>query len=271
MTDNLGGQDDLDYDPAFEGGTEDDRLSRRRNRRLWFWFVVIAFVIFEATANPSLAVAFGCIKFGWHDFLRALQLKRDDPSRVRGKVCARFSTAWGLTKISLVATVLMFAITNVEMRVEAQEGKPMAGPNKQPPGTFMTAVFVVFVGMGASACVSGFAVVSALRHGLKVWVGSRVNRAKLVLAGAILTWVTAITLVVTLVALATLPKAGLTPVQLHLMSFTLLLGIPVSILVLLEALQRRIVAQTPTDCWGQLPSDLLKATGLNDWESLESR
>ncbi len=271
MTYPPGGQDGPDFDQAHDAGTGDEEFSPKTNRRLWFWFLLIAFVIFECTANPALAVAFGCIKFGWGDFRRARRLKRDDLSRVRGRVCARFSTAWGLIKVSLVATVLMFAIANVQMRQAGQGGKPAAGPGKEPPATFVAAGILAMTGLGLSALVATPAVVSSLRHGLKVWVGSRLNRAKLVLASAILTWVTALGLALLLVALASSQKADLNPVQFLCAFVVVMFGIPISILVLLGALERRIVAKTPGECWGQLPAHLLKALTPDDWERDEAR
>src|SRR2546423_13380263 len=78
----------------------------------WSWLAVgvATLLIFEITSNSSLAVAIGCLKFGWHDFLEARQIKRVDPDRARGAACAWFRASWGFLKISVVALALLLIV-----------------------------------------------------------------------------------------------------------------------------------------------------------------
>src|SRR3954463_10639675 len=86
---------------------DESRSSRptRANGLAWLAIVGASLLIFELTSTPSLAVALGCLKFGWHDFLTARRIRIADPDHHRGRVRACFTLAWGLVKVSLIATV----------------------------------------------------------------------------------------------------------------------------------------------------------------------
>ena len=219
---------------------------RRVNRLTWLVVAALAFLAFELTANPALALALGCLKFGWNDFRTAHRLRRIDPDRQRGRVCARFYRAWGLWKISIVATVLMFAIVCVHGPFGPAGGNAPPGQANVPPASFLTACLLAMLGFGASSVVSSVAIVSALRRRVKVWVGSRVNRAKTVILSALISNLTVVG-IIGLCALASaipMPRALSSPLAFTLAFVLFFLGLPTLILVVLEALTDRIVCQT---------------------------
>jgi len=225
---------------------------RRRNRATWLVVSALGFLVFELTADPALAVALGCVKVGWDEFRTARRLRRDDPDPVRGRVCAHFYRAWGLWKISMMATALMFAITWATIPFLLQQKKANRGPSL--PSGIVTAMLIAMTGFVLSAGASGHAVISALCNGIKVWVGVRTNRAKTVLLSAIITAVTTLWLALIIVLENWLPIQPRSP-GLLLAIFVPLLGAPVAILIALEMLERRMIARSPAECWAEhLPS-----------------
>ena len=73
-----------------------DEPDRRSGRWLHLSAWVVALVVFEVTADPSLVVVVGCSKFGWAQLRAARWLRRNDPNTRRGKACRWFYVSWGL-------------------------------------------------------------------------------------------------------------------------------------------------------------------------------
>ena len=227
---------------------------RRRNRLVGFLFLAAAVICFELTANPALSVALGCLKFGWHDAYLGHRLKRADPNRARGRVCAWFYLALGLWKISIVATFLMFGSAMLFGAIE--------GPNKRPnpanpdPGfvAFMTACALAMLGFGLSALVSSFAVLSALRYRIRVWVGVRKNHARLMLLTALMTDSMVIALFAVIFFGDKVAGLAISPAILTGLLLGAMIVAGVLILVTLGALER-VIARTPEECW-PVPLDL---------------
>ncbi len=132
----------------------------------WTVFVLLAWIVFELTANAALSVVVFSAKFGWDDLLTAVWLRRVDPRRQRAKACGWFFVASAFLKASIVAVVLMFAMA---FCIPAQMGQPIE---------FVTAVIEAFVGFGLSAVTTWFAFFVAWRHGVKVWVDSAIHQAR---------------------------------------------------------------------------------------------
>ncbi len=151
-------------------------VSSRNEKLAWFGVIALAVVAFEATADPALSTALGCLKFGWNEVRLARWLKRTDPDRKRGRICSRFYLAWGLWRVSLVATAMMFVIA---FAYAAIEGKPANGGMRAgPPPGFVTAFFLALAGFVLSSMVSSLAVISALRHRVRVWLGPEASWAR---------------------------------------------------------------------------------------------
>ncbi len=240
-----------------------DPEGSRTSPRTWVVFIVLAIVTLELTANSSLALAVGCVKFGSSDFRRAHRIRRQDSFKVRGRVCARFTLAWGLWKTSMVASFLMFMIANLEMR---QGVKPPGAQDVS--AAFMTACLLAMLGLGLSALASTFAVASALRNHLKVWIGKRENRAKTVLLSAILVWVSIGILIAAVFGMALIPHLdSLPPIALIVIAILPMVATPFSILTLVEALEYRVAAKVPSECWGIPPAEpFVPSRPVDSWD-----
>ena len=70
--------------------------------------VGLAFLVFELTADPSLAVVLGCLKFGTADMRVARWLRRADPDSVRGCACSWFYVVLAIMRIGFMAVAIMF-------------------------------------------------------------------------------------------------------------------------------------------------------------------
>ncbi len=84
--------------------------SSRRGRLTWLLMGLFALLVFDLTANPVLAVAVGCIKFGWDELATARWLWLRDPIRVRGRVSSFYYAAWALWRVAGVALALMLLV-----------------------------------------------------------------------------------------------------------------------------------------------------------------
>ncbi len=252
------------------------RVSARNSKLAWFGVIALAVLAFEVTADPGLTVALGCLKFGWDEFRLARWLKRADPDRRRGRVCAWFYLAWGLWRISLVAIATAFILALVMLLLEKQLGR-VPGAAGPPPG-FAGALMLSLCGFFFCSAVSSIAVVLALRNSIKIWVGPEVrwakerncwppqdaaegrytsNRTKVILLSGLITIVVVGFFVVFLpLSFFLFPARGAqnkNSDQIILM-FTLifLTGVPMAILMLLEKLGNRMIAASPWDCWVRL-------------------
>ena len=85
--------------------------------RLWALLLIVAWLVFELTAQPALAVAAVCVKFGWEDFRTARWLRRSDPDRLRGRACFWLYVASGLWKTAITGTVQASGTTKIAMRM----------------------------------------------------------------------------------------------------------------------------------------------------------
>jgi hypothetical protein len=245
------------------------RNSSRNNRLGWLIVIVLGIVTFELTAHPALAVALGCLKFGWGEYRIARWLKRTDPDRRRGRICSRFYKAWGLWRISVVATAMMFVVACAYGPHAERARQAGLGPaNNAPPAEFMIASLLAIVGFLSSASMSSLAVISALRNRIKVWVGPEAgwaleesawpppiarrrratkNRAKTILFSAVVTGVgVGITTLAIVIGGRKFDQHSPIPFIMMVVAFV---ALPFAILTLMEVLGRRVLASTPEDCW----------------------
>ena len=259
-------------------GTEDEavvpRVSSRNEKLAWFGVIALAVVVFEVTADPALTTALGCLKFGWEEVRLARWLKRTDPDRKRGRICSRFYLAWGLWRVSLVATAMMFILVFVHAAIEGKPGN--GGPAGPPPG-FIGAFLLALAGFLLSSMVSSLAVISALRHRVRVWLGPEVrwareenswppqavarrrettNRTKVILLSALITGAVVGFLVVLLPLSHAFPQQKAPEPLFFIFMMAFMIGVPFLMLCLLEVLGARMIAPTPAACWadaGEVP------------------
>jgi hypothetical protein len=248
-----------------------DRPQRRRHPS-WLIPGLLALVIFELTSDPALTVVVGCLKFGWDALATARWLRRTDPDRMRGRICARFYAAWALWRVSLVAVAMMFLLVIVVSVIEGQR-KPNGGP-VGPPAGFMGACLTAMFGFLLSAWISNLAVVTAWRRGIRVWLGPEANRARrigiwpptmatgdrfgenrahAIVLSALVTDMVVVGMIALLVALAQAPRRPGGPDVPPVVVITLVMAVsiapPVLILTLRDSIRARVIATSPFECW----------------------
>src|SRR5947209_14421544 len=235
--------------------------------------IATGIVVFELTRSPGLGAAIACTKFGWEDFLTARWLRRTDPDRRRGRTCFWLCVASGLWKCALTGIAVMFAVAFVEAAVQAPRPR---GPGRVPPAAFFGASLAAFFGFGLSTLATYRAFAGAVRHRIKLWIDGRVhhdrragrwppaatppgrkNRAGAVLLTAlVLTLVAA--LVATMVILGNAAKAAgrggagapgrmVIHAVFVLTLFGMSLGLPVVVLIVRDAVIRRLLARSPAE------------------------
>jgi hypothetical protein len=211
------------------------------NRWAWLFVVAVAFLIFELTANAALSVLVGCLKFGWDELRLARWVKRHHPDRIRGKVLARWLTAFGLWKTSVVAFVLMMVVPLADVTIRA-------GPGRAPSVEFFTALYTMLFGFLASGFYSIVATLSALRRRVRIWIGHRCNLAVIVLWTSGFFMVFFAWCVVTMtIAIGLAQIAPLVGVFAPIVG--LLIGPATSFLLLKDRLEKRVLAPSPDECW----------------------
>ncbi len=241
----------------------------RRRGLAWLVMALVVLLIFELTADPALAVAVGCLKFGWDGLATARWLRRTDPDRRRGRVVARFYEAAAFWHVAGVATAMSFLVATLL-------GPLLAGRralNRELFGAFLVAV-IAFV---LSGLLSLSAVSTAWRSRVKVWLGpearwarhrgewppslfdsgrSRFNGVILIVLVALLSVAIPAGLVTMFAAMVAVGRClGPRPPLLPLMLAGV--GVPILVLYLVgrtflaarAALLGRIGAESPGECW----------------------
>jgi hypothetical protein len=242
---------------AFEREERESLVGRLLSGRGAWWAVAAAgFVVFELTADAALAIVLACLKFGWDETRIARRLKREDPNRDRGRVCARFYQAYALWKVSGVAFVAMFLVVFVQAGLidRLAPGAAQARGGK-PPAAFVSVWVLLIVCFTLSALWSIRATVGALRKGVRVWVGRGRNRLKPILLSVMVVWGSVLTLLGLFVVMVVVlgPNAARPPGWLvSAASIGMGVGFPVFLLVGLDCLERRIAAGSPEECWPEL-------------------
>lgn len=226
----------------------------------------IAWVLYELTSQPALAVATICLKFGWDDARTAWWLRRRDANRRRGRALFWFYLAFGLWKVAITASLMIFAY--ILLRFMGWLG---GGAGRQVVGALVTAFTGIFFA-GLLAC---WAVLLAWWFGLKLWLHHRLHQARRRNAWPPPCWLTgernfagmllgttlfASGMPLLLLALLTIARQALGPLQPGNPAARLvLMGFPVGCLVLAGLLVwlvrgaagRRVFARTPAECWPQ--------------------
>jgi hypothetical protein len=232
----------------------------RRRWRLpftWLGLLALAWIVYEVTHNPALGAVAVCLKFGWEDFRAARWLRRTDPDRRRGAACSWLYFGWGRWKTAAVAFLMSVGFAVVGHRIWAAPGGVAA--LWAFLGTFLTTL----VGLGLSTLATLRAVELAWRGGVRLWLGRPAHRARRGdhwpptplcegypnRLGYLLGTTVAVLLVGVSIFLVVLTAAGGLP-ALGLVTAAFLLASPLLLLLLRDALQSRVGARTPAECWG---------------------
>lgn len=152
-------------------GAEDQDTTPPRLRPplwLWGWLGLLAFLVFELTAEPALSFTVFCLRFAWEDLLTARWLRRSDAWRDRSSLCRWFLLARGSARVSLAA----FSVCLFWGVVSAFNRNPQAGAARvQPMPAWIPAVaLVLLAGLLGTGLFGALGVWRSRRTRLPVWL-----------------------------------------------------------------------------------------------------
>jgi hypothetical protein len=188
---------------------------------------------------PPIAVVTVCLAVAWGDFARGFQPHRSIPDPWAARLSARFSSGWGLWKVGITAFGLMFATIM------------FVGRRGELPSASATAILLWMLGFTASALVTASGLIVAIRNGMRVWIGEGVNQAGTLLLTMLIVGFTAgILMPLCIVLAAHFPATAAdasteVPYPLFVMFGCMFAG-PVVLLVILDAVGKRVIADRPT-------------------------
>jgi hypothetical protein len=241
---------------------DDPRPAERKGLSLgWPALLLIGWLLYELTAEPGLAAAVACAKFGWADLQAACWLRRVDPDRRRGTTCFWCYLTFGLWKVAMMATLTMILLGTL---IDA--GRRPAGNN--PPPVIAGTLAAAGVGFALSFLTTYVAMWSALRNGVRIWLGvaphraraqrfwppqhGKVNFAPYVAFTTLILTVFALVGIAIALAIAWQPRG---PLAIGLLVAVLLGLISTVIMAFPAIIARRLFARTPLECWPAEPGE----------------
>jgi hypothetical protein len=229
--------------------------------------LLAGWLLYECTAQPGLAAAVACAKFGWTDVQAACWLRRVDPDRRRGTTCFWCYLTFGLWKVAVMATVVMILLGFLGTLFDA--GPPPPGNNPSP--VLGGALVAAGVGFGLSFLTTYVALWSALRNGIRIWLGvaphraragrfwppshGQVNFAPYVAFTTLVLTVWAVVALVVAVLLFWQPRPVRGPGAGFILLVILALGCIKGLLISFPVLARRLFARSPPECWPVEPGE----------------
>ena len=162
-----------------ESDPSSDEEPRPSRWRRWYWPTVtlVAWLAFELTAHPALSIVLLCAHFGTQDILTGFWLWRRDPHRGRGRACAWFSFARGVSVI-WIASLFPLALMMWVLILFKGQGPPN-GKVAEFVLLSLSGLGLLFAGGAPLAALLGLiATLSAWRHRVKVWLDPGLHRAR---------------------------------------------------------------------------------------------
>lgn len=215
-------------------------------------------LLYEFTAQPGLAALVACAKVGWADVRTALWLRRVDPDRGRGRTCFWAYLTYGLWKVAVMATLTMIVLGMFGTLFD-RAARPPQGNNGFSP-VFGGALAAMAIGFGLSFPTTYVALWSALRNGVRLWLGQAPTRARKerfwppqhgsVNAALYVGFTSLMMTLWLMVFLAGVLGVLLQPAGVALLVF--LLGTLVSIVLVILIhfrISYRVIANSPQECW----------------------
>jgi hypothetical protein len=225
-----------------------------RIRRYGPWLFVAGLIALGWFLFPPLAVVTACLAVAARDFRQGRQLARSIPSKAGGTICARFRYAWGAWKLGMTAIVLMVASVAIWPPTKSPPTKSAA----EPLEAFVAALLLVMVGFMLSAGWTAMGLRAAYRSGMRVWIGEGVNRAGTLFLGMLLVGYTLGVLGPICFWLSgQFPRASdshMDPILASMMFFGCLLVGPIILLVILDGISRRVIADRPGKFGPKVPT-----------------
>lgn len=242
--------DRLAGDPVWElfgQPTPGPATGASRTGRFLRWTIVAALAGVSWLLSPSLGVVVGALAIAVPDFRKGRRLARSIPVKAGGTICARFAYAWAAWKLSFAALGIIFA--SVSIREHLNRGHEM--PPELVAGTLLCPG-----GFILSAAWTALGLVAALRSGMRIWIGEGVNRAgTLVLSMLIVGFTFAVILPISIWLVPQFPRASDEPSLWILpLIFGSMFAGPVLILIVLERIERRVIAEHPGKFGPKVPT-----------------
>jgi hypothetical protein len=200
---------------------------------------VACLIAFGWVLFPPLAVIMACLVVSFRDFRTGRQLSRSILDMAGGTICARFAFAWGAWKLGLAGFLLIF-VFGIGLATAGERSDLIMG--------LSTSVFLWMGGHTLSAVFTAAGLVKAYRTGMRVWIGEGVNQARTLMLGMLIESFTFVILGPLCFLVGRHPSAGGSndadlPFLIGLMVSTL--AGPIAILLVLDWLSRRVVADRP--------------------------
>jgi hypothetical protein len=221
-------------------------------------FPFLGFIAFELTLNPLLGVLVACMKPALEDGKTALWILRTDPKRARGWTCGFMFLAAGFWKTFAWSFLLGILLTM------ASEGVGGGAVMRQSQaGTFVAMLLGFLILLLSSALAVG----SSLLSGPRVWISRDVHQARrenfwppsaLVRPEAhnqvdVLVMPMLLALCLSLVMMILLSALAMGNAKVEgVMAFSVIasmIGGSALILLLRDAITRRMVADSASACW----------------------
>jgi hypothetical protein len=140
---------------------------KRAGNSALFWSItaLAGWLAFDLSAEPAVAAAVLCCRFGWNDLLTAVRLRRCDPDRARGRAISWFYLASGTMKVSLSACAVTALIAEVVVFIERR--RPQPNPNALMPDAIWGSLLLMAIAMPLAALLALVGIISARIHGVQ--------------------------------------------------------------------------------------------------------
>ncbi len=232
------------------------------SRWLWVLFGMAGIVAFELGVHPAITAVLFCIKLGFPHLANGLWLWRNDPKRGRGLVLGLGYLAlagWRVVLWSFVLSALLsYVSTMVGLMGQGNAGPTTGGVDIEVIGALGMMFGLMLV---ASSALSALVCLAAGVLGTPLWLSRRVTEWRVAdsyppdpiggnSTGSLLNY-SLLVICVFLLTLFAVTMWNLGAAALP-MIFVGAFGIPVFTLVMRDWLGRRIVANSPAECWDML-------------------
>jgi hypothetical protein len=135
---------------------------------LWSIAVLAGWLAFELTAEPAVAAAVICCRFGWKDLLAAMRLRRRNADGTCGRSASWFCLASATMKIFFAASVLIAIIAEMVLFIERR--RPQPDPNALMPSAIWGPLVLMVGAIPLAALLALIGVVSARIDGMRAAV-----------------------------------------------------------------------------------------------------
>ncbi len=219
-------------------------------RRFRAWAEAALLIIAAWLLNPHAGVLVACFEASFRDFRSGMRIFRTIPDKEGGRICALFADAWGTWKLGAAAFVMTFVAAILEI---TQHGR-----SEDFPAPAMTAMLLWMGGFFMAAVLTAVGLVQAYRSGMRIWIGEGINQARTLLLGMLMVGFTCVVLLPLCFLLAAKAPAatdgdkGIMPLLIG--EFSLMLGAPVILLIILDWFTRHIVADRPAKFGPKVPT-----------------